>query len=602
MESSKVRTEVSVPERKYQKELRDAWSMITCSPEHPTGYLIAGHCYKDHGKQEKAIEIFNMGLNHVPIKHKEYEALLQGKQEADESRKNCRMDILGQLPLEIIHYIFDNYFDQDSITPCSRVCSTWRNIILDYSKFWKRILFESHLSEDDELSPHHMLLPSISQHIEEIKIIHNSQLSATLIELFQTTKFPKMRSLKIKHHIIVYDYKGPMSYAEFPSILNAFSMTLTTLDLDIVNESTNLPSLSDILNNCNNLTTLRYVLVKPEHPVFLPITLATQQNTSLKELLLSSHCKKDKMNRTELQKLLKYSPHLSHLAIQNCDDSIYTAVREHGQSINKLQVLHDHYSYNCRFDIELNNHDNIALYNNSPGLKYIEISSIDSPRTLLQLIKNHHHTLSFLSIRFNKYSSSSDNDWKKWTEDLHVFPLTNLTEFYLINSWRSASLACEYILPAIITRPNDNNSVINQQAPNLQALILYNVAVIPNNVLDAITKMSHFTKLDLTGCSFDFNKLHDVLKIFERRSYNNSISTATTTTSLPPPSSPLKELYLNDVFEMNDDVILTASKIKSLTDLSIEPEYHEDCTFYKALAQNISKLPLLKSLCLSKLP
>ncbi|KAI7851113.1 hypothetical protein BDC45DRAFT_608225 [Circinella umbellata] len=321
MESPKVRTETSVPKRKYKNELRGAWDMIACSPEQPTGYLIAGHCYKHEG----------------------YKALLQGKQEA-ESRKNCRMDILGQLPLEIIHSIFDNYFDRDSITSCSRIPS-----------------------------PHHMLLPSISQHIEEIKIIHNSQLSATLVELFRTTKFPKMRSLNIelKNYYVLANHVDPISYSKLSFILNAFSKTLTILDLYFLEKSTNLPNLSAILNICNSLTTLRYVPVEPDYPVFLPITLTAQQNASLKKLLLSSPCKKDKMKRTDLQKLLKYFPHLSHLAIQNCNESIYTAIRKHGQSIKILQVMPDQYSYNCTFAIKWNNCDNITLYNNSPGLKYV---------------------------------------------------------------------------------------------------------------------------------------------------------------------------------------------------------------------------------------
>ena len=135
--------------------------------------------------------------------------------------------------------------------------------------------------------------------------------------------------------------------------LNAFSKTLTTLDLQFYNMSANFPpNLSDILNICKNLTMLRYVVVNPDCQVFLPITLTAQQNTSLKELILPSACKKDKMNRTELQKLLKNSPHLSRLAILNCDDSIYTAVQKHGQSINKLEVVHHNSAYNCKFHIE----------------------------------------------------------------------------------------------------------------------------------------------------------------------------------------------------------------------------------------------------------
>ncbi|KAI7853102.1 hypothetical protein BDC45DRAFT_156013 [Circinella umbellata] len=196
MNSPKVRAEKRrAPERRYKNELRGAWNMMTCSPEDPTGYLIAGHCYKDHGKQKKAIKVFNMGLNQVSIKHKEYEALRQGKQEA-ESRKNKRMDILGLLPLEIIHSIFDNYFDRNSITPYSRVCSTWRNIILNYSKFWERLYFGSVDPNSTPAPPHHMLLPSISQHVQEVEISYDRRIEL-LFRILRTANFSKMWSLKI---------------------------------------------------------------------------------------------------------------------------------------------------------------------------------------------------------------------------------------------------------------------------------------------------------------------------------------------------------------------------------------------------------------------
>ncbi|KAI7853100.1 hypothetical protein BDC45DRAFT_536576 [Circinella umbellata] len=105
--------------------------MIISDPEDPTGYLLVGHWYKEKGNEEKAIEVFNMGLNQVSIKHKKYEALRQRKQKA-ESRKAKRMDILGQLPRERSHHIIDIYFDQEAITPYARICSTWRKIILNH--------------------------------------------------------------------------------------------------------------------------------------------------------------------------------------------------------------------------------------------------------------------------------------------------------------------------------------------------------------------------------------------------------------------------------------------------------------------------------------
>ncbi|KAG2217991.1 hypothetical protein INT45_006245 [Circinella minor] len=559
MESPKVETKTRASEGKYKNELRRAWNMITCSPKDPTGYLIAGHCYKDHGKQEKAIKVFNMGLNQVSTKHKEYEALRQGKQEA-ESRKNCRMDILGQLPLDIIHYIFDNYFDQDSITPYSRICSTWRNIVLDYSKFWKRISFGNRRSKNDMVSPHHMLLPSICQHVQEIEIICNSPLE-TLFELFRTIKFSKMRSLKIIQDRTV-DFEGPISYAKLPSVLNVFSKTLTTLDLELRSESTDLPTLSDILNICNNLTKLRYV-VNSHYQVLMPITITKQHKTLLlKELICSS-----------------------------------TSIQKHGQSIHELYVNHDQAPhYVLSFKTESNDDDNITVNNNSLGLEHIEVSGITSPNSLLQLIKSHRLTLSYLSITLFGNTSSNDNDWRKWADVLHLFPLTNLIGLNLCTYDMDTvddSTICKYILPAIIRIINNDNSANNQQTPNLQNFKLYSQGMIPNNVLDAITKMPKITTLILVGCSFDPDKMHDVVKIFERRS-NNSNAILTATTLASSTSSLLTNLQFEYVNGMNDHIVFTASKIKSLTHLTMNGLYCNDYTVFKTLAQNISQLPLLE--------
>ncbi|KAG2216465.1 hypothetical protein INT45_006536 [Circinella minor] len=591
MESTKVRAGTGVQiKRKYENELEDAWDMITSSPKDPTGYLIAGYCYKDKGKQEKAINVFNMGLNQVSITHKEYEALRQGKQEA-ESRKNKRMDILGQLPLDIIYLIFDDYFDQGSIIPYLHVCSRWHKIIVDYSKFWERMSFGNCSSKSEMVLPYYMLLPSICQHVQELEVFNKSHI-ATLFELFRINNFSRIRSLKVEQNEY-WAFKNPVSYAALSTALNAISKTLTTLDLSLEAKSANLPSLSDILNISSNLTTLRYV-IEHNHAVLLPITITPQHKTMLKELALSSLCEEDTINSTELQKLLHHSPYLSHLAIGNCDDTIYTAIQNHGQTINSLYL--DHYKLYNEFSIRhmWNNSHSIVLDNSSPGLKNFSIRNIISPWSLLSFIKYHRHTLSFLLFDLECATSDHDDDWEKCIDVLSLFPLTKLIHLKLQGLKKDELLAFEDILPAILTTMNNINNDSRQQISKLQKLELSIEAMIPNNVLNAITKMPELTELNLTRCSFDTDNMHALLKIFERRSNNNSILTARTIHTLSLSLSLLSTLHFEDVRGLNDDILLTISKIKSLTRLTINFYEHEDYTIYKTFAQNISKLPLLE--------
>ena len=99
---------------------------------------------------------------------------------------------MGQLPLEIALHIIGEYFDQKSITPYSRVCSTWRNTIIKYSEFWEQISFGTDLpilpGVEKEILPPYMLLPSICQYIQELEIFDKSQV---------TNHFSKILLLKI---------------------------------------------------------------------------------------------------------------------------------------------------------------------------------------------------------------------------------------------------------------------------------------------------------------------------------------------------------------------------------------------------------------------
>ncbi|KAI7853114.1 hypothetical protein BDC45DRAFT_570275 [Circinella umbellata] len=66
--------------------------------------------------------------------------------------------------------------------------------------------------------------------------------------------------------------------------------------------------------------------------------------------------------------------------------------------------------------------------------------------------------------------------------------------------------------------------------------------MIPDNLLDAITKMLKFRTLDLTDCIFDLNKIYDALNILERRSNGSSTNHTSATTTTTSSSSLLTTL------------------------------------------------------------
>ncbi|KAI7858621.1 hypothetical protein BDC45DRAFT_531801 [Circinella umbellata] len=238
--------------------------------------------------------------------------------------------------------------------------------------------------------------------------------------------------------------------------------------------------------------------------------------------------------------------------IGNCDESIYTAIQKYGQNINTLYIDHDklHSVFSTKGISD--NLDNILLD-------------------------------TFISIYLQHYASHIENDGKKWRGVLSIFPLTNLTHPRLKSFEEHGPLI-------LITTMNSS-----QQIANLQCLNIFAEGMIPNNVLDAITLMSNFTELSLMDCSFHSNKMHEILNIYEKRSDNNVIVFTRTIGNLSPSPSLLTKSHMNYIENgMNDVVVLTVSKIKSLTHIIHYEEFND--TVARTFVQSVSKLPLLEVL------
>ncbi|KAG2219273.1 hypothetical protein INT45_000049 [Circinella minor] len=559
-----LKTRSTILERKKKcinRQLNDANHMIYLVPRSPVGYLRAGRIYIDYGYQQRAFILFSRGLQLVPQTDEHYDLLTQGKNEAL-SRAKKRFDILSRLPLDIRHEIIDNYFSRKELTQFTRVCSSWRKMIINYSKLWKQILAVEWNDKPKEGEiPVHTLLPSISQHIQELELPQNTKTS-TYMNNIPTTPLPP-----------------PISYVRFIPSFVSVAQSLTSLDISFSRKAYEVPLFSDILMNLPNLTTLRYdVQQRVYQPLVLfPITISSP--TRLKRVAIQSD--REKINDIELQKLLTNSPDLRCLSIGNCDDSVYETIGKYGHNIKELNI-----DQSAEEPMSLGSDEYCS--DDTVGLKHFSASGFDSPSCLLPMIKENHITLRTLTLRLKFKSITAPG----WSSLFTSYPLSNLIHLnihdfdnYDLTLDESNELGdfqfenhisiCKTILPIMM--------VMNKM-PHLQTLFLSHVAPIPDSVVDTFKDLPNLSQLVLDGCNFNSRKMKEFLELCGEKSKTNKS---------------LEKLVISDQpMNINHDIVYAASKIQSLTWLDFNYMHGEE-ELAKNLVPNIVKLPLLEHIKIS---
>ena len=135
--------------------------MTIVFPKGPVGYLRT----VDQGLQRQASMIFHSGLKQVPEADEDYGLLIQEKQEA-QKRYNNRFDILRRLPLDIVYHIIDQYFSQKELVRYTCICSSWRKLIINYSKIRTHVhANEWNDTPKEDTTSVYTILSSVSQHI-----------------------------------------------------------------------------------------------------------------------------------------------------------------------------------------------------------------------------------------------------------------------------------------------------------------------------------------------------------------------------------------------------------------------------------------------------
>ncbi|KAI8139879.1 hypothetical protein BJV82DRAFT_581708 [Fennellomyces sp. T-0311] len=188
----------------FVQELEDAKSMLRIAPKRVDGYLYIGKIYAAQGKQKKAMRMFRKGMVKANNDTAAM-ALLDQECTIAQERSERRINFLSEYCYDIIPKII-SYLENSDIVELSQVSKAWRlRAISDDPLRWKA--FEIKGTLDDR--PNLILLRSVSQYIEELKVKISSRLvGQCLTMMIQTDKFPKLRLLEVGHIIIISQILG----------------------------------------------------------------------------------------------------------------------------------------------------------------------------------------------------------------------------------------------------------------------------------------------------------------------------------------------------------------------------------------------------------
>ncbi|CDH57646.1 predicted protein [Lichtheimia corymbifera JMRC:FSU:9682] len=364
----------------FESALRDANVMQQLSPSSALGYIRAATIYSEQGKQRQVIEICNQGLSMVDTMDTHYATLQRAKMDAEE-RQNTRIDLMSQLPLDIITtalvpMFMDRYLRWDRPCPYLYVCKLWRDRIF---QCFNGPEFDM-VYQGDDLSKVRLFAP----YIKKLEVDEYSE-GTWLGDLLHNNDFCSLKELEI----------GEVSsncVNHLVSSLKSVSNTLTHFTIEDDGETT-LP-IEDILVNCSNLVSLEISLTYSPSISSLPTTTWPKITTfnifttaramitcdeiraigkgfpSLKKLEFSQ-C--EDMETTRI--VMDYYPWMSNLRLSKVGAGCYIVFNDDGHRCNEVGIT--------RLDVTVH-----------PGVH-------DPWENVTYILRQHHTTLEFISYNAN---------------------------------------------------------------------------------------------------------------------------------------------------------------------------------------------------------
>ena len=187
-----LRAYVLLMKGKFSEAIKDAEDLISYEPVLATGYLRLGDLYQMQGKQQSAINMYDIGLRSASVEHPDYIRIINSKELAVQKDEK-RIDFLASLPTEIVDDII-TLLPTQSRYVYLQVSSIWRSKIFECTNIWKKFSCDT-IAEDDYLTS---AVPYFAAHVEELTI--DTRKRRAFLHYLRTMKngnFAKLRSLRL---------------------------------------------------------------------------------------------------------------------------------------------------------------------------------------------------------------------------------------------------------------------------------------------------------------------------------------------------------------------------------------------------------------------
>ncbi|CDS08371.1 hypothetical protein LRAMOSA02319 [Lichtheimia ramosa] len=380
---------------KCEAALRDAHAMCDIDPQSPLGYLCVGEVYRQQCRQQKAIDIYSLGLKKASTQHPSYSSLIQAKEDAT-SQLEKRVDFISQLPFDIVgqhivptimkHQPTDLY----NQWPYLHVSQTWRTRLLQSASLHYQLNDKLTIKVADANQ-----LDKLKDYIDSITLSGYSGEHG--LDLFPWQSARSLRRLEI-YYDLFRRTEHPTS--NLSSILMAVGDRLTHLRLNM-----DMYTLYRITPATEGSIHLEQILEHSPHLRMLTISCVVvkefKSNNIYPNLVnLAIHVPPDPMTSSTVISVLKHCPSLRALSMFQCEQSRpLRVIHEYCPMLSYLQygTAHGKYEKDC-FDFDSYN----TGCNTKPGLTKLDLVA-DYPKydisDVISILQQHHSTLEEISIR-----------------------------------------------------------------------------------------------------------------------------------------------------------------------------------------------------------
>ncbi|KAI8143357.1 hypothetical protein BJV82DRAFT_713554 [Fennellomyces sp. T-0311] len=309
-----VRIHVLLKQGRFHEAIQDAQSMITHEPTLATGYLRLGDMYRMQGKQQSAIDTYDLGIQSASADHPHYSQMFDNRELAV-GKSKARVDFVARLPIEIVDSIVVLLPAKEKPVYCS-VSSTWCN---NLAKLATEIQ-ESMTIDDTSKGLSMCITPGVWNGVEDLTFkATNRHVLIRYMHSMSIGGFGKLKTLKLQENatkLIEANMLMMVSQA-----LRTTSNTLTTLVVDFNKDSATI-AITDILYACSNLTTLEYSTMAQLSNVIGSIIVFLEPHRALIDMKLKAML----ITGQDLEKLLSRCYRLRRLVLFGCNTTVLEVV------------------------------------------------------------------------------------------------------------------------------------------------------------------------------------------------------------------------------------------------------------------------------------